>query len=401
MPVFIYAGRSGGSKTINGEIEARTKDEAVAKLRQRKVVVTDVKAKPKDIALGVGLKTRIGVKDLKIFARLFGTMINAGLPIDTCLQILADQMKNKSFRRAIAEVHSAVSGGASLAEAMGRQKHAFDNLFVHMVAAGETSGSLPGIFQRLAVYLEKADALQRKVKGAMIYPAVIACVAIGATVFLLIKVIPVFAKMFKDLGADLPGPTKFVLALSDFVRVTFLPGVGLAIIGFFLFKKWHRTENGKRAVDKLLLKTPVIGNVIRKTAVARFSRTLGVLISSGVPIMNGLEITAKTSGNMVIQAAIDRIRKAIAEGKTISQPLMETGVFPPMVVQLVSVGEQTGRLAEMLGKIADFYDEEVDAAVSAMTSLIEPVVIVLMGGVIGGLLVSMYLPMFDMIGAIK
>lgn len=401
MPVFVYTGRSSGAKTVSGEIEARDKDDAVNRLRQRRVVVAEVRPKPKEIKIGGGLNRRVGVKDLKIFARLFGTMINAGLPIDTCLQILADQTKTPSFKRAIAEVHSAVSGGSALAEAMSKQKHAFDNLFCHMVQAGEASGALALIFSRLAVYLEKADALARKVKGAMIYPAVIACVAAGATIFLLIKVIPVFAKMFEDLGSELPGPTKFVLAVSDIMRATFLPGLGVAIIGFFMFRKWHRTENGKRIVDKFLLKMPVIGNVIRKTAVARFSRTLGVLISSGVPILHGLDITAKTSGNMVIQAAIDKVRKAISEGKTITAPMLETGVFPPMVVQLISVGEQTGRLAEMLGKIADFYDEEVDAAVSAMTALIEPIVIVLMGAVIGGLLVAMYLPMFDMIGAIK
>jgi type IV pilus assembly protein PilC len=249
--------------------------------------------------------------------------------------------------------------------------------------------------------LEKADALRRKVKGAMIYPCVIAVVAAGATIFLLMKVIPVFAKMFKDLGSELPKPTQFVLALSDVVRATFLPGLGVMVIGFFVFRKWHRTDNGRATVDKALLKLPVIGNVIRKTAVARFTRTLGVLISSGVPILSGLEITAKTSGNVVIQAAIDRVRMAISQGKNITGPLMETGVFPPMVCQLIAVGEQTGRLAEMLEKIADFYDEEVDAAVAAMTSLIEPIVIVLMGAVIGGLLVSMYLPMFDLIGAIK
>ncbi len=401
MPVFVYSGRTAGAKTVAGEIEAKDKQDAVAKLRHRKIVVAEVKSKPKEISFAAGLMTKVGTKDLKIFARLFGTMINAGLPIDMCLQILSEQTKNKVFRRAIAEVHGSVSGGAGLAEAMSKHKKVFDNLFVHMVAAGETSGALANVFSRLALYLEKAHALSRKVKGAMIYPAVIAMVATGATIFLLIKVIPVFAKMFADLGAELPGPTKFVLALSDVVRRTFLPGVGLTIVGIFIFKRWHHTERGKHTVDKLLLKMPVIGGVIRKTAVARFTRTLGVLISSGVPILQGLDITAKTSGNMVIQYAIEKVRKSISEGKTITTPLMESGVFPAMVVQLVAVGEQTGRLAEMLGKIADFYDEEVDAAVSAMTSLIEPIVIVLMGAVIGGLLVSMYLPMFDMIGAIK
>ncbi|MCB1058640.1 MAG: type II secretion system F family protein [Calditrichaeota bacterium] len=400
MPVFLYTGRGAGSKSVNGEIEATDKQEAMAKLRQRRVVVSELRTKPKDIKVG-GLGGGVGVKDLKIFARLFGTMINAGLPIDQCIQILVDQMQNKRFRRTIAEIHNQVAGGESLSEAMSKHKDVFDNLFVHMVAAGETGGALAMVFNRLAVYLEKADALRRKVKGAMIYPAVIACVAIGATVFLLIKVIPVFANMFKDLGAELPKPTQFVLALSDVMQKTFLPGLGVLVVAFIVFKKWHKTANGKASVDKFLLKTPVIGSVIRKTAVARFTRTLGVLISSGVPILHGLEITAKTAGNVVIQKAVDKVRKEVSEGRNITQPLMETAVFPAMVCQLIAVGEQTGRLAEMLEKIADFYDEEVDAAVAAMTSLIEPIVIVLMGAVIGGLLVSMYLPMFDMIGAIK
>ncbi len=400
MPVFVYTGRGAGAKVVSGEIEASDKQEAMSKLRQRRVVVQELRNKPKDLKVG-GLGGGVGVKDLKIFARLFGTMINAGLPIDQCIQILVDQMQNKKFRRTIAEVHNQVAGGDSLSEAMSKHKDVFDNLFVHMVAAGETGGALAMVFNRLALYLEKADALRRKVKGAMIYPAVIASVAAGATIFLLMKVIPVFAKMFQDLGADLPKPTQFVLALSDVVQKTFLPGVGVMIVGFIVFKKWHKTANGKATVDKFLLKTPVIGGVIRKTAVARFTRTLGVLISSGVPILHGLEITAKTAGNTVIQRAVDRVRKEVSEGRNITQPLMETGVFPAMVCQLIAVGEQTGRLAEMLEKIADFYDEEVDSAVAAMTSLIEPIVIVLMGAVIGGLLVSMYLPMFDMIGAIK
>ena len=320
MPVFVYNGRTAGAKAVAGEIEAKDKQEAIAKLRQRKVVVVDVNAKPKDISLG-SFGRGVGVKDLKIFARLFGTMINAGLPIDMCLQILADQTTNKVFRRAISEVHAAVSGGAGLAEAMTRQKRVFDNLFVHMVSAGEVSGSLANVFARLALYLEKAHALSRKVKGAMIYPIVIACVAIGATTFLLIKVIPVFAKMFADLGAELPGPTRFVLALSAVIRRTLLPGVGVMIVGIFVFKRWRKTDGGKRAVDKLLLKLPVIGGVIRKTAVARFTRTLGTLISSGVPILQALDITARTSGNVVIQGAIERMRKSISEGKTITAPM--------------------------------------------------------------------------------
>ncbi len=400
MPVFVYSGRASGAKTVSGEIDAPSRQEAMAKLRGRRVVVSDLKAKPKDIQVG-GVSKKVGVKDLKIFARLFGTMINAGLPIDQCLQILCDQMQNKGFRKTIAEVHNAVSGGATISEAMSRHKNVFDNLFVHMVEAGETGGALAMVFNRLAIYLEKAHALSRKVKGAMIYPAVIATVAVGATIFMLVKVIPVFAGMFSDLGADLPAPTKFVMKVSELVQATLLPGMAALVVLIFVFKKWYKTDNGRAVVDKALLKAPVIGNVIRKTAVARFTRTLGVLISSGVSILHGLEITAKTAGNVVVQQGIDSVRKSVTEGSNITKPLMDTGVFPAMVCQLIAVGEQTGRLAEMLEKIADFYDEEVDAAVEAMTSLIEPVVIVLMGGVIGGLLVSMYLPMFDMIGAIK
>jgi len=400
MPVFIYQGRASGARTVTGEIEAPSKPEAMAKLRGRRIVVSDLKAKPKDIQVG-GVSRKVGVKDLKIFARLFGTMVNAGLPIDQCLQILVEQMQNKSFRKTIADVHNSVSGGATIAEAMAKHKNVFDNLFVHMVEAGETGGALAMVFNRLAIYLEKAHALARKVKGAMIYPTVIAMVAVGATVFLLIKVIPVFAKMFADLGAELPKPTQFVLKVSEFVQATFLPGLAVMVVAAFVFRRWRRTATGRATVDKMLLKAPVIGNVIRKTAVARFTRTLGVLISSGVSILHGLEITSKTAGNAVVQEAIERVRKAVTEGKNITTPLQETGVFPAMVCQLIAVGEQTGRLAEMLEKIADFYDEEVDAAVAAMTSLIEPVVIVVMGAVIGGLLVSMYLPMFDMIGAIK
>ncbi|MBK6767035.1 MAG: type II secretion system F family protein [bacterium] len=270
MPVFVYSGRGTGAKQVSGEIDATDKQEAMQKLRQRRIVVQELRSKPKDIKVG-GLGGSVGVKDLKIFARLFGTMINAGLPIDQCLQILVDQMQNKRFRRTIAEVHNQVAGGESLSEAMSRHKTVFDNLFVHMVNAGETGGALAMVFQRLAVYLEKADALRRKVKGAMIYPAVIASVAISATVFLLIKVIPVFAKMFQDLGAELPKPTQFVLTLSDVVRQTFLPFLGVCVVGFFAFKRWHRTANGKATVDKFILKMPVIGGVIRKTAVARFT----------------------------------------------------------------------------------------------------------------------------------
>jgi type IV pilus assembly protein PilC len=399
MPVFTYSGRAAGQRKVEGELEARDKAEVISKLRSRHIVVSDVRAKPKEIKFPT--RARVKTKDLAIFARLFSTMVNAGLPIDQCLDILAGQMANRGFRKVISDVHQAVSGGDSLAEALGRQKRVFDNLFVHMVEAGEAGGALAMIFGRLALYLEKINALKRKVKGAMIYPIVVMTVAIGATTFLLVKVIPVFADMFAQMDATLPAPTLFVIGLSKLMQKMLLPGIGFIIVFIFMFRRFYRTENGKYLVDKAMLKFPVIGMVIRKTAVARFTRTLGVLISSGVPILQGLDITAKTAGNAIIQRAIERTRRSISEGKTITVPLKESGVFPPMVVQLISVGEQTGGLAEMLGKIADFYDEEVDAAVAAMTSLIEPIVIVMMGAVIGTILIAMYLPMFDLVGAIK
>ena len=400
MPVYQWKGRTTAKKEISGELEARDRKELASKLRDRKVVLTDANAKPMEIKLPAMAK-KITVRDLGIFSRLFSTMVNAGLPIDQCLDILCEQVPNKTFSKVIAEIHQSVTSGASMAEALSKHKKVFDNLYIHMVEAGETGGVLAVIFRRLASYLEKADALRRKVKGAMMYPIAVMTVAIGATVFLLLKVIPVFAKMFADMGATLPKPTQIVIGISEFLQQYFLYGLIMAIGLIVLYKRYRKTETGKLVTDRLFLKLPVLGNVIRKTAVARFTRTLGTLISSGVPILQGLDITAKTSGNMVIQRALQATRKSISEGKNISVPLQDSGVFPTMVVQLISVGEQTGRLAEMLEKIADFFDEEVETAVQAMTSLIEPIVIVFMGVVIGGLLIAMYLPMFDLIGAIN
>lgn len=400
MPVYQWKGRTAAKKEISGELEARDRKDLASRLRDRKVVLTEASAKPKEIKLP-SMQKKITVRDLAIFSRLFSTMVNAGLPIDQCLDILREQVANKSFAKVIAEVHQSVSGGSSMAEALSKHRKIFDNLYIHMVEAGEAGGVLAVIFRRLAAYLEKADALRRKVKGAMMYPIAVMTVAIGATVFLLLKVIPVFAKMFSELGAELPGPTRIVIGISEFLQAYFPYGIGMVIAMIVLYRRYRKTETGRLTTDRLFLRLPVLGNVIRKTAVSRFTRTLSTLISSGVPILQGLDITAKTSGNMVVQRALMATRKSISEGKNISTPLQESGVFPNMVVQLISVGEQTGRLAEMLEKIADFYDEEVETAIQAMTSLIEPVVIVAMGIVIGGLLVAMYLPMFDLIGAIK
>ncbi len=400
MPTFQWKGRTASKKEINGELEAKDRKELASMLRDKNVVLTDATAKSMEIKMPAMAK-KITVKDLAIFSRLFSTMVNAGLPIDQCLDILREQVANKTFAKTIGDVHQSVAGGSSMAEALSRHKKVFDNLYVHMVEAGETGGVLALIFKRLATYLEKADALRRKVKGAMMYPIAVMTVAIGATVFLLLKVIPVFAKMFTDMGATLPKPTQVVIGVSEFLQAYFLYGMILFGILAALYRRYRQNETGRLVTDRIFLKIPVLGDVIRKTAVARFTRTLGTLISSGVPILQGLDITAKTSGNMVVQRALQATRIAISEGKNISHPLQESKVFPNMVVQLISVGEQTGRLAEMLEKIADFYDEEVDTAVQAMTSLIEPIVIVFMGVVIGGLLIAMYLPMFDLIGAIK
>lgn len=399
MPTIQTKGKTA-QKNGNGKAEAKNRKDFAAKQRGKTAVRATTAAKPMGFKLPA-MEKKISVKDLAIFSRLFSTMVNAGLPIDQCLDILREQVANKTFAKTIGEVHQSVAGGSSMAEALSQHKKVFDNLYIHMVEAGETGGVLALIFKRLATYLEKADALRRKVKGAMMYPIAVMTVAIGATVFLLLKVIPVFAKMFTDMGATLPKPTLIVIGVSEFLQAYFLYAVLLFAVLAALYKRYRKNDTGRFVTDKFYLRLPVLGEVIRKTAVARFTRTLGTLISSGVPILQGLDITAKTSGNMVVQRALQATRISISEGKNIARPLQESKVFPNMVVQLIAVGEQTGRLAEMLEKIADFYDEEVETAVQAMTSLIEPVVIVFMGIVIGGLLIAMYLPMFDLIGAIK
>jgi type IV pilus assembly protein PilC len=328
-------------------------------------------------------------------------MIGAGLPMVQCLEILSQQMESAAFRKIIAEVKDSVSAGSTLAEALGKHKKVFDELYCNMVEAGEVGGALDTILVRLATYREKADALTRKVKGAMIYPAVIVVVAVGVTAAMLTYIVPIFAKMFSSLGSTLPGPTQMVLNISNFMRVNFWYGVLGMVAAAIGFRYWVKTDKGRLAFDRFKLKIPMIGTLIRKSSVARFTRTLGTLISSGVSILDALDTTAKTAGNRVVHDAIKKSVLSIAEGETITAPLKESGVFPPMVIQMISVGEKTGGLDDMLSKIADFYDEEVDAAVTALTSIIEPVIIVFMGTVIGGILVAMYLPMFDIVGQIK
>jgi len=384
---------------LSGEHEAESKTDLINTLRKRKIIITTVRTKPKEVNLSFGLKNRINTRDLGVFTRQFATMINAGLPMVQCLDILAAQTEKPNFKKIISEVMADVEAGSTLAEAL--KKHScFSDLYVNMVDAGETGGILDIILNRLAVYLEKADALIKKVKGAMTYPAVVLTVCIGASVFMLLFIIPTFAQMFSDFGGQLPLPTRIVMGLSTFLRANWWLLLALAIGGFIAFRRYHKTATGRYRVDKAMLRMPILGSVIRKAAVARFTRTLGTLVSSGVPILNGLEITARTSGNKVIEEAIVTTRTSISEGNTIAEPLRTSGVFPPMVVQMIGVGEQTGALDEMLEKVADFYDSEVDAAVSALTSIIEPVMIVIMGTIVGGMLIAMYLPMFKLVSVV-
>jgi type IV pilus assembly protein PilC len=399
MPTFAYSARPAmGGDIQSGEIELPTKDEVLAYLHRQKLIPVSVREKQKGIVIriGSGVKTR----DIVIFTRQFATMINSGLPLVQSLDILAEQTENQVLRKVIQDVLYDVESGHTLADAMGKHPKVFSELFVNMVAAGEAGGILDTILLRLAVFLEKNDALIRKIKGAMIYPAVILSVAIGAVTILLLFVIPTFQNMFAASGVPLPLPTRIVIALSSILaRYWWLIGAGI-VGAVFLIRYTYQTPAGRLGIDKMLLTLPILGDLQRKAAVARFTRTLGTLVSSGVSILEGLEITAKTAGNRVIHDAVMGSRASIAGGETIAGPLKESGVFPPMVVQMINVGEQTGGLDEMLTKIADFYDEEVDAAVTALLSAMEPIMIVVLGVVVGGMIVAMYLPIFDMINAV-
>lgn len=399
MPTFSYSARpAAGGEIRKGEIEVKTKDEVLQHLHKQKLIPVAVREKPKSISLsfGSGVKTR----DIVIFTRQFSTMINAGLPLVQSLDILQQQTENDRLQKVIQDVLYDVESGNTLADAMGEHPRVFSKLYVSMVSAGEAGGILDTILLRLATFLEKADALTRKVKGAMIYPGVVLTVAFLAVVVLLIFVIPTFQDMFSAAGVALPMPTQVVISLSAFLQAWWwallLGGVGV----FFAIRSYYRTSNGEKTIDTILLKMPVLGDLLRKAAVARFTRTLGTLVSSGVAILEGLEITAKTAGNRVIQDAVMESRASIAGGDTISGPLKKSGAFPPMVVQMINVGEQTGGLDEMLSKIADFYDDEVDNAVSALLSVMEPILIVVLGVVVGGMIVAMYLPIFDMVSTI-
>jgi len=398
MATFTYTARTLQGELKTATIEAASRDEVVQQLRRQRMNVVKVDEDKGKKKTGGG---SIKMRDIVIFTRQFSTMINSGLPLVQALDILAKQSENKALQEVTRAVVFDVESGHTVADALGKHPKAFSDLYVNMVAAGEAGGILDTILMRLATFMEKNDALVRKVKGAMIYPGVIMSVAAVAICVLLIFVIPVFESMFASVGLALPLPTRVVIMASRFLKGYWWAVLGGGAGAFFLLKNYYKTSNGKLAIDKLMLKAPVLGDVLRKSAVSRFTRTLGTLISSGVSILDGLEITAKTAGNRVIQDAIMASRASIAGGDTISAPLQKSQVFPPMVISMIAVGEQTGGLDEMLSKIADFYDEEVDAAVSGLLSLLEPVMIVFLGVVVGGMVVAMYLPIFDMINAVQ
>jgi type IV pilus assembly protein PilC len=402
MPVFRYTGKTRAGAPQRGEIEASDRASATAVLRQRQILVTSIRPKAKELQIKIpGLGSKITEQEVVIFTRQFATMIEAGLPLVQCLDILARQSENKEFARVIGQVKTDVESGDSFADALRKHPRVYSDFYVNMVEAGETGGILDTILARLAGYMEKAAALKSQVKGAMIYPAVIIGIAIIVVVFLLLYVIPVFADMFASFGGTLPAPTRFVMFLSDLVKDYILYAIPLVGALIWLFKRFYKTEKGKLTVDTLLLKLPVFGPLIQKVAVAKFTRTLGTLVSSGVPIIDGLEITARTAGNKVVEGAVLSIISSIKEGQTIAEPLGRQAIFPPMVVQMIEVGENAGALDAMLNKIADFYDQEVDTAVAALTKLMEPMLMVFLGTVIGGMVVAMYLPIFKIAGAIE
>ena len=401
MPVFQYTARTLKGELQSGEVDLPSRDDVIAHLRKNRMVVVQVRPAPKQIKLsfkfGGGVKTR----DVVIMTRQFATMINAGLPLVQALGILADQTENKILANVTRQVVYDVESGNTLADALRKHPKAFSDLFVNMVAAGEAGGILDTILLRLAQFLEKNDAIIRKVKGAMVYPVVIMSVAAIAITVLLIFVIPTFQSMFASVNLELPLPTRIVIGASNVLKHYWWAIIGFFVALFFAITRWYKTAPGKLQIDTFLLNVPVLGDVLRKSAVSRFTRTLGTLISSGVSILDGLEITARTAGNQVIHNAVMASRASIAGGETIAAPLQKSKVFPPMVISMIAVGEQTGGLDEMLSKIADFYDEEVDAAVSTLLSLMEPIMIVVLGVIVGGMVVAMYLPIFDMVNAVQ
>jgi type IV pilus assembly protein PilC len=401
MGKFMWEGKTRVGGTMAGEIEAPNEAFVIAQLRRQQIVPVKIKPKPRDLGFRlIGRRGKVSRKELAIFTRQFATMIDAGLPLVQCLDILGLQQENQAFKKVIMKVKEDVESGSTFADALGKHPNVFDELFVNLVSAGEVGGILDTILSRLAAYIEKAMKLAKQVKSAMVYPSTILAVALIVTTVLLLYVIPIFGEMFQDFGASLPAPTLIVLAISAYTRKYFLVGVVLLVLLVLGIRWYYKQENGRRRIDRLLLRVPIFGDLLRKIAVARFSRTLGTMVSSGVPILESMDIVAKSAGNKIIEEAIVRARTSISEGKTIAEPLANSKVFPVMVTQMVSVGEATGALDTMLNKIADFYDDEVDAAVGALTSLLEPILMIFLGVVIGGLVIAMYLPIFKLAGVV-
>jgi len=402
MAVFEYTAKNRTTgQILKGTLDVPSRDEVMAYLTKNRMLLVSVREQPKQLQLKLPGSGGIKTRDLVIFTRQFATMINAGLPLVQSLNILAQQTENKALKDIVKQVVYDVEAGNTLADAFRKHPKAFPDLYVNMVAAGEAGGILDTILLRLATFLEKNDALVRKVKGAMVYPAVIVSVAVIAIAVLLIFVIPTFESMFASVDMELPLPTQVVIGASNLLLEYWWAIILGLVMGTIGFRQYYNTPSGRRRIDGGLLRAPVIGDLLRKSAVSRFTRTLGTLISSGVSILDGLEITAKTAGNRVIHDAVMQSRASIAGGETIAGPLEHSAVFPPMVISMIAVGEQTGGLDEMLAKIADFYDSEVDVAVSALLSLMEPIMIVVLGVVVGGMVVAMYLPIFDMVNAVQ
>ncbi|HBH86191.1 MAG TPA: pilus assembly protein PilC [Syntrophaceae bacterium] len=397
MAVFVWEAETKRGELKKGEMDGA--DEAAVRglLRRQGLKSIVVKKKPKDLLEYLPfLKQKVKDKDVVVFARIFSTMINAGLPLIQCLDLLAQQEQNKTFAKIITTVKEDIEGGSTLHDALKKHPKVFDELFVNLVAAGESGGILDVILNRLSSYMEKAMKLKSRVKGAMTYPTIVLFVAVAVVALLLVYVIPVFKKLFEGMGGQLPGPTQFLVNLSEFTQSYFLYMIIGAAAVVFLFRRYYRTEKGRLVIDALILKAPVFGPLLKKVAVAKFTRTLSTMLGSGVPILEGLSIVSKTAGNVVVENAIMKTRQSISEGRTIAEPLSETDVFPPMVVQMIAVGEATGALDSMLAKIADFYDDEVDVAVGALTAMLEPFMMIFLGVIVGGMIICMYLPIFKM-----
>lgn len=397
MPTFVYKGVTAAGGQVRGEIQAQDARTAARQLRQQRITVTTVAPKTAAAQFTIPFLGGVSTKEISVFTRQFSTMIGAGLPLVQCLQALGSQAERKRFQEIIAKVASDVEGGATLSEAMARHPRIFDDLYVNLVQVGEVGGVLDTMLARLAIYMEKAQALRHRVQMAMIYPILVITVAILVVSFLLMFVIPIFAGFYAKAGVPLPLPTRIVLGLSHFlVSYWWIVLLGLGG-GMFLLQRWYATDAGRTTVDRFLLKAPIFGPLIRKISVARFTRTLSALLGGGVPIIEALKITAKTSGNRIIENAVMEARERVTAGQTLVEPLKASGVFPPMVVQMVAVGEQTGALDNMLAKVADYYEDEVDVAVSGLTALLEPILIVFLGVVIGGIVISIYLPIFQIV----